>query len=213
MSQLSIALENVSKRYTQRSVFKPVTCQSAPGEIIAVTGENGAGKSTLLKIVAGVLSPTKGKCDWKLGDRILDQEARRVRLGFAAPYLELYDELTAIEHVEFVLTLKGLKSARDAVRADLLSFGLSAEVIDSERHVRAYSSGMKQRVRLAIAFAGHPDAIFLDEPTANLDESGCSIVLDKARQAAARGAHLWIATNVEREREIAHRELHLESVT
>src|SRR5665213_3034520 len=146
---LIIVAESVQKRFTGRSVFKPVSFEASPSEIIAITGSNGAGKSTLLKIIANVLSPTKGSCAWQDGNAKLDHDGIRLRLGFVAPYLELYDELTAVEHVRIVADLKGL-SIRDGAAVDLLDgFGLDPAVVRGERHLRAYSSGMKQRVRCA----------------------------------------------------------------
>src|SRR5665213_905317 len=105
---LIIVAESVQKRFTDRSVFNPVSFEASPSEIIAITGANGAGKSTLLKIIANVLSPTKGSCTWREGGAKLDHDGVRVKLGFVAPYLELYDELTAVEHVRFVADIKGI---------------------------------------------------------------------------------------------------------
>ncbi|MFI5202339.1 MAG: ATP-binding cassette domain-containing protein [Candidatus Kapaibacterium sp.] len=207
---LTIVAEGVQKRFTVRPVFKPVSFEASPSEIVAITGPNGAGKSTLLKIIANVLSPTKGSCIWRNGSAEFDHDGVRLRLGFVAPYLELYDELTAIEHVRFVADLKG-SSIADGEAVDLLDlFGLDPSIGRSDRHLRAYSSGMKQRVRCAMAFASSPSVLLLDEPTSNLDEVGTAIVLEQAQAAAATGAIVFIATNDARERAIANREILIE---
>jgi heme exporter protein A len=164
----------------------------------------------LLKIIANVLSPTKGSQVWQNGSEKLDSDGIRVRMGFAAPYLELYDELTAIEHVEFVAAMKGISLANDSALELLQEFGLDPSVAKSERRLRAYSSGMKQRVRCAMAFACSPAVLLLDEPTSNLDEAGTATMLSKATAAAENGAIVFIATNDERERAIAHREIRIE---
>ncbi|HEY3874273.1 MAG TPA: ABC transporter ATP-binding protein [Candidatus Kapabacteria bacterium] len=209
MEPLTITLGRVEKRFTQRPVFKPVSFESSSSEIIAITGANGAGKSTLLKIIAGVLAPTKGSCEWTVERKKLDPDAIRIRMGYAAPYLELYGELTAVEHMQFVAEMKGipLSNARDLLE----KFGLDPAITQSDRRLRAYSSGMKQRVRSAMAFACSPSVLFLDEPTSNLDEVGTFALLAQATEAAQNGAIVFIATNDERERSLAHREIHLES--
>ncbi|HET6400919.1 MAG TPA: ABC transporter ATP-binding protein [Candidatus Kapabacteria bacterium] len=207
---LTIVAESVQKRFTGRPVFKPISFEASPSEIIGITGPNGAGKSTLIKIIANVLSPTKGSCIWHDGSAKLDHDGVRIRLGFVAPYLELYDELTAVEHVRFIADLKGLFIG-DEMAMDLLDgFGLDSSIARSDRHLRAYSSGMKQRVRCAMAFACSPSALLLDEPTSNLDEAGTAIVLEQAQAAARNGAIVFIATNDARERAIAHREIRIE---
>ncbi|MDP4200701.1 MAG: ABC transporter ATP-binding protein [Bacteroidota bacterium] len=207
---LRIVASGLVKRYAARPVMKPVSFEAAPGEIIAITGPNGAGKSTLLKILADVLSPTKGTCTWFAGETKLDHDAIRTRLGFVAPYLELYDELSAVEHVQLVMDLKGLGIAADDALDILTRFGLDPAIGQSDRRLRAYSSGMKQRVRCAMAFAGEPSALLLDESTSNLDEPGTVAVLEHAIAAAARGAIVFVATNDARERGITQREVRLE---
>jgi heme exporter protein A len=210
MESLTIIADGIEKRFSQRPVFKRVSFEAKASEIIAITGPNGAGKSTLLKIIANVLSPTKGSHVWQTGSEKLDHDGIRVRMGFAAPYLELYDELTAIEHVEFVAAMKGTSLTNDSALELLQEFGLDPTIAKSERRLRAYSSGMKQRVRSAMAFACSPAALLLDEPTSNLDDAGTAMMLSKAAQAAELGAIVFIATNDGRERAIAHREICIE---
>ncbi len=211
MESLTIIANGIEKRFSQRPVFRKVSFEARSSEIIAITGSNGAGKSTLLKIIANVLSPTKGSQVWQNGSTKLDNDGIRVRLGFSAPYMELYDELTAVEHVEFVASMKGIPLRSEAALELLERFGLDPKIAGSDRRMRAYSSGMKQRVRSAMAFACSPAALLLDEPTSNLDEAGTSMMLERTKEAADRGAIVFIATNDERERAIANREIRLES--
>lgn len=210
MVQLRISAEGLTKRFTGKPVMKPVAFEATPGEVIAITGPNGAGKSTLLKMIGKILTPTKGKCEWRDGQTALDHDGIRTRIGYVAPYLELYDELTGLEHVKFVAELKGLTITEQAALALLDSFGLDPAVARSDRRLRAYSSGMKQRVRCAMAFVGKPRALLLDEMTSNLDEAGTSAVLSRVREAAYGGAIVFIATNDARERAEAQREIRLE---
>ncbi len=209
MESLRIIADGIEKRFTHRPVFKRVSFEANSSEIIAITGPNGAGKSTLLKIIANVLSPTKGICTWQHGTK-LDHDGIRVSMGFAAPYMELYDELTAVEHVEFVAAMKGISLGADEALKLLDGFGLDAAIAKSDRRLRAYSSGMKQRVRCAMAFACSPSVLLLDEPTSNLDDAGTELMLQQTTKAAKQGAIVFIATNDERERAVAHREIRLE---
>jgi len=212
VAPLTIRATDLTKRFSSRPIFRPVSFEARPSEIIAITGSNGAGKSTLLKMIGDVLSPTKGSCNWMRDDTKLEHDSIRKTLGYVAPYLELYDELTAAEHVKFVADLKGNAITIDECLALLDTFGLDATVARGDRHLRAYSSGMKQRVRCAMAFACSPEVLLLDEPTSNLDDDGTVIVLREAQIAAERGAIVFVATNDERERAIAQREIHIESV-
>jgi heme exporter protein A len=211
VNDLRIIASDVSKRFSQRPIFRPISFQATPGEIIAITGPNGAGKSTLLKIIGNVLSPTKGTCDWMRSDSRLDHDAIRINLGFVAPYLELYDELTAFEHVRLVADLKGLPITNNATLELLDRFGLDPNIARGDRRLRAYSSGMKQRVRCAMAIACEPAVLLLDEPTSNLDDAGTELVLHEAQLASERGAIVFIATNDARERSITHREICIEA--
>jgi heme exporter protein A len=133
-------------------------------------------------------------------------------MGFVAPYLELYDELTAVEHVEFVANMKSVPLSANSALELLDRFGLDSAIARGDRRMRAYSSGMKQRVRCAMAFACSPSVLLLDEPTSNLDDAGTNIVLAEAVNASAVGAIVFIATNDARERAIATREIQIEPI-
>lgn len=207
---LSISGSEITKRYSGKPVFKPISFEVHPKEIIAITGPNGAGKSTLLKIIAQVMSPTKGSCTWKRGNVLIEHEAARTAFGFASPYLELYGELTALEHINLVAELKGFEMLEDEPLNQLRRFGLDQKIAASDRRLSAYSSGMKQRVRCSMAFACMPEVFLLDEITSNLDDDGTRIVLNETRSVAAAGAIVFLATNDSREREIATREIRLE---
>lgn len=222
---LSLTLEAVTKRYSRASVFAPVSFTVTSGSILSITGSNGSGKSTLLKIIAGVTAPSRGKCSWHYGDhesipasplrekRSVDfQRDLQKMLGFVSPYLELYYELTAIEHVQFVAELKGHRVSNDEAVSELISFGLDPMIARSERTLKQYSSGMQQRVRLAMAFIAAPKVLLLDEPSSNLDEGGIGILFGRIEEVVGRGALAIIATNDEREKNLSSKEISLRSV-
>jgi heme exporter protein A len=135
------------------------------GETLVVTGANGSGKSTLLRCLAGLLAPDAGTIDHLEEGAVLSPAERRARIGFVAPDLAFYDELSAGENLEFFAKLRGLPVAR---AGELLErVGLPAD-----RAAGALSSGMRQRLRWAWALLARPRALLLDEPFQNLDVEG-----------------------------------------
>ena len=206
---LSLKLEAVIKRYNRSPIFSPVSFEISTGNIIAVTGSNGSGKSTLLKIIAGVTAPSKGQCFWSKQSKPLEPRELQKELGFVAPYLELYNEMTAIEHVQFVAELKAKKISTAAALQELVTFGLEESIAGSNRRVNQYSSGMQQRVRLAMAFVSEPKVLLLDEPSSNLDENGIQTLFGRIEERAKNGAIVIIATNDEREKKLASKEIPL----
>jgi heme exporter protein A len=207
---VSLTLQNVTKRYNRTPIFSPVSFQVSSGITLAITGSNGSGKSTLLKIIANVTEPTKGTCIWKSGEKKLDQRDLQKTLGFVSPYLELYNELTAIELVQFVCELKGITIQPKEAIAELTSFGLEKAIAESDRTIKQYSSGMQQRVKLATAFIGDPKVLLLDEPSSNLDEEGIQILFKRIEISQKNGSLVIIATNDVREKQLASREVSLQ---
>lgn len=212
MTPVTIEADGLTKRFGKRGLFKPVSFHAEPGEIIAITGPNGSGKSTLLKILAKVLSPTKGTCVWRSNGSELDIADLRKHTGFVAPYLELYGDLSASEHVKMVAEWKGSDLEDTEVRDLLALTELDKRAIESNRHLRAFSSGMKQRVRFAMAFAGEPSVLLMDEPTSNLDKQGTALVLNELQLRAQRGATVLIATNEEREIALATKIVSIDAI-
>ena len=165
--------------YGRRELFSQVTAEVAPGHCLVVSGANGAGKSTLLKIIAGLLRPETGQVEFA-GPR-----------GYAAPDVQLYGELTGSENLAFFARLRGLS---DAGSAELLAqVGLPAA--RGRDFVSAYSSGMRQRLKLAVSLLGDPPLLIWDEPTATLDSVGRSLAEALLAQSRAAGRIVVVATN------------------
>jgi len=161
---LQIELDHVGKQFRHRWVFQDLTTTILPGERIAITGSNGAGKSTLLKIASGLLTPSAGKVHFYLQDSIVDDVPKK--LNFTAPYLELIQEFSASELIAFHVKHRPLLPGWETGNF------LEACHLYDERHkiIRHYSTGMQQRLRLALAIFTDSDLVCLDEPTSNLDE-------------------------------------------
>jgi ABC-type multidrug transport system ATPase subunit len=189
---MKIELEAVSKRFRLEWVLRNVSLSFEPNRRYAVTGPNGSGKSTLLKIISGHLTPSKGQVSFALQGRPLEVSAVYQHLSFAAPYIELLEELSLLEALRFHTRFKPLAPGlnTDAL-VELLGF-------ERARHkpVRNFSSGMKQRLKLALALCSNTPLLLLDEPTTNLDLEGIAWYR-RLVEAYTPGRLLIIASNAE----------------
>lgn len=170
---LQITLEGVGKRFGNRSVLKNISMTLNAPMSLAITGKNGVGKTTLLKIIAGLLSPTEGTVTYMRDDRIMDEGELSQSLGFVAPYLELYDELTAEENLRFLSRIRSGMYDQEHAQELLSLFQLEKQKGDI---VGSFSSGMKQRLKYVFALLHRPTILLVDEPTVNLDSEGIDIV-------------------------------------
>jgi heme exporter protein A len=203
-----LRLESLGKTFGPRSVLRQVSFEAAGGEVIAVTGPNGSGKSTLLKIIAGLLRPTRGTVNLTLGGRrVVDTAARRRAVGYAGPDLAFYPELTGRENLQFFAAARGLSWDANAAERRLTDLGLAAG--RGGDPVGAYSSGMRQRLRLAFALLSDPAVLLLDEPSLALDREGVAAVAGVVALQKAAGRLTLLATNDAREAALGGRVLAL----
>ena len=204
---VAVSASGLTHRYGQRAtgVERLEFSFEGPG-VVAVTGVNGSGKSTLLRIIAGLLRASTGDVQLRVDGRDLSRAQRRTRVGLATPELAFYEEFTGAENLEFSAETRGLEAPRDAAAKALSRVGLAARGKD---RVAAYSSGMKQRLRLAFALLHEPPILLLDEPGSHLDEAGREAVRAVVARFAARGLVL-LATNDPEEIQIAARRLELD---
>jgi len=198
----SLKLENVGKSFGARRVLGSVSLTMELGDVVAVTGRNGSGKSTLLKIVAGLLRPTQGAVRLSDAGKILDTAERRRTIGYAAPDLSLYDELTGRENLSFFARVRGSRLSEAEAESRLVQVGLNGRGDDL---VKAYSSGMRQRLRLAFALLAKPVLLLLDEPSLALDESGSALVSGIVTRQKAAGGLTLLATNDKNEAALGER--------
>ena len=165
--------------YGRRALFAEVSAEVTPGRCLVIAGANGAGKSTLLKIIAGLIRPDTGRVEFE-GTR-----------GYAAPDVQLYGELTGTENLAFFARLRGLSDVGNA--ALLAKVGLPTA--RGRDLVSAYSSGMRQRLKLAVSLLGDPPLLLWDEPTATLDSAGRSMVDSLLTDSLSAGRTIVVATN------------------
>ncbi|MBI5463780.1 MAG: ABC transporter ATP-binding protein [Ignavibacteriales bacterium] len=192
MMTLAVQAKNLQKDFNRRTIFKGISFELGEQRSLVVTGKNGSGKSTLVKIVAGLLSATKGSVEYRTGNTNVSIDDIRDRIGFVSPYLNLYDEFDAVENIKVLSSIRSSSVPTDsAIQTMLERVGIAAR---ARNLVRTYSSGMKQRLKYAVAAIHKPDLLILDEPTANLDEEGAAVVRSFVREQEERGI-LVVATN------------------
>ncbi len=196
MPAATLDVENLGKSYGGPPLFSGLTFRAAAG-LTAVAGRNGSGKTTLLKILAALLRPEWGSVRVRDGDRELAGEQRRLAVGWAGFDLAFYDDFTAHENLRFFRRAAGrsVPGEEEEIVSRLHAVGLS-EAMD--RRVGAYSTGMKQRLRLAFAILFDPPIVILDEPMAGLDTQGRRIVEDLIA-ARRRTGTVILASNDERD--------------
>ncbi len=165
---MTITLNNIGKRYNYEWIFSKLTYQFLPGNAYAVIGPNGSGKSTLLQLIASNLSPSEGDITYSLNEKKIEVESVFRQVGFCAPYLELPEEFSAKEMLHFHGRFKSL-SPSFTIDGILAEAGLTKH---SGKSIKYLSSGLKQRLKLALCFYFDVPVILLDEPATNLDEDG-----------------------------------------
>ena len=168
----TLEARELSKAFSGPPLFSGLSFSAGAG-LTAVSGRNGSGKTTLLKILAGLMRPGAGSARVLEGTRELLGEERRRAVGWAGPDLAFYEDFTARENLAFFRKAAGLPAPEAEIERRLARVGLSGA---AGRRAGAFSTGMKQRLRLAFALLHDPPVLLLDEPTAGLDEEGREIV-------------------------------------
>lgn len=159
-----VELRGISKSFGRLEVLRGVDLEVERGESFALLGKNGAGKTTLVKIIATLLKPDTGEIRISGIDCLEEPERAREKIGMISHHIYLYEELTALENLEFFCSIYGADKGR--IREILREVGLY-----ERRHslVATFSRGMKQRLSIARALIHEPELLILDEPTTGLD--------------------------------------------
>lgn len=168
---MKIRLSNAGKRFNREWIFRGADLEFVSGVSYAVTGPNGSGKSTLLQTIGGMLLPSEGKVSFSVSDQPVATEEDYRYISFCAPYLEVIEEMTLLELLEFHQHFKPLIKGF-SIKQAIAEIDLEAA---AHKQIRYYSSGMKQRVRLAQAIFSDAPAVLLDEPCSNLDQKGIDL--------------------------------------
>lgn len=181
MNQIEITLEDIGRRFNRDWIFRGIDYTFNSGKIYAILGPNGSGKSTLLQVLNGSLSPSIGKISYLFGENPIEIDEVYHQLSLAAPYLELIEEFTLSEVIDFHFKFKSYKPG--------IGKSTVIEILDMDNSrnklIKYFSSGMKQRLKLALAFCADTPMLMLDEPTANLDTQGVEWYLSLVQKFAA----------------------------
>lgn len=187
---LKITARHLGKKYGNNRLFKNLDLDFEQPGNYAITGFNGSGKSTLLLCLAGFITPTEGHVTWALPDRKNKINDLYKHFAFCSPALTLFEELSLLElmefHAAFVPSFK-----KEKALAKLEQYGLQKA---KNKPVAGFSSGMKQRLKLLLAFENDVPVLFLDEPCSNLDEPGVLLFQQEIQQINAQKL-IIVATN------------------
>lgn len=189
MPSWSLECRRLGKRFGERWVFRGLELQIPSGAVLVARGANGSGKSTFIKLLAGLLAPTEGEILLNHAGKPIADRTRC--LGWCAADGALYRELTGYEHLRWWAQTRGLPDHPDALMAQLDRFELARRAHD---WTRAYSTGMRQRLRMAMATYGDPPLLLLDELDAGLDPAGLKLLKQVLDEQAHRGVAVF-ATN------------------
>jgi ABC-type multidrug transport system ATPase subunit len=161
-----IELSSIGRRFNREWIFRGINLTLLENKKLAILGSNGSGKSTLLQIISGHLSPSEGIINYQFNSDKTEIDEVYKYIGFAAPYMEVIEEFTLTEFLIFHNKFKPfINNYSEKEIVDILQLNNA-----SKKEIRNFSSGMKQRVKLACALLSDVPVILLDEPASNLDK-------------------------------------------
>jgi ABC-type multidrug transport system ATPase subunit len=168
---MEIKLQSLSKRFNKEWIFKEVNLTFKSGSKIGIIGSNGSGKSTLIKLISAAELPSKGGITYTVKNAIIEDDDIYRYISYAAPYIDLIEEFTCKELVQFHLSFKPFQENLSSTSFLELIYLQDAE----NKYVKNFSSGMKQRLKLGLAICSESDLLLLDEPCSNLDARGIKL--------------------------------------
>ena len=171
---MEIRMINAGKRFNRDWIFKNLDASFSDQESYAITGHNGAGKSTLLQCIAGSTLLSEGDIIFNIDGNTIANEEVFSHVSICAPYLEVIEEMTALEFFHYHQQFKSLQY-HTTITDIIEKIGLSKH---AHKQIRYFSSGMKQRIKLAQAFFSKTPVLLLDEPCTNLDQQGIALYKD-----------------------------------
>jgi len=195
--KISLVCNELTKYFSHRLIFGNVSISLNEQNSIGIVGKNGSGKSTLIKVIAGIISQSKGEIKLSVDEKVVPKDLHFKHIGLLSPYLSLYDELTGYENLDFFIKIKSPDKS-SSEKEEKINFLLEKVGLFKRKKdlYKNYSSGMKQRLKLAFALLNDPALLLLDEPCANLDKEGIDVVYSFAEEQRKRGI-LIVATNEE----------------
>lgn len=194
---MQVIVDQIGKKFVREWIIRGATFNLQPGQKYVFVGPNGSGKSTLLQLLTGMFPVSEGTIRYvSETGKDVDPDEWYKHLVIAAPYMELVEEFTLREHIEFHRNFKQLKN--NISSAEFEEFIQLPHA--SNKVIRHFSSGMKQRLKLGLALMSDVPVVFLDEPTSNLDLHGIQWYLDNVTRLTDNQVVL-LGSNVEQEYE------------
>ncbi len=188
---MQLILEGLTKKYPKNKLFENLNHTFETNNTYAITGENGSGKSTFIKIIAGVIAPSKGKVNFIENGKLVEKENIYQLLGIAAPYLNLIEEYTLKEHLDFHSKFKNSlfgKNIMNEIENANLAQSMNKPIVE-------FSSGMQQRLKLILCCSFEAKILLLDEPTSHLDSKGIEWYKDLMRRTSDERITLIASNN------------------
>jgi ABC-type multidrug transport system ATPase subunit len=205
MLALQVNLVNLGKKFNREWIFKGLNFEFTAGSSCVFLGGNGSGKSTLLQLIAGNLTPSEGYVTFTSGQNQIGSNEVYLHISLAAPYLELIEEYSLIELYSFHNKFKPFINALHPEEV----FKITGLKVSSTKQIRHFSSGMKQRVKLALAILSDAPVILLDEPASNLDSSGIDWYLNLIEKYKANRTVIVCSNKFKHEYEFCTQSLNL----
>jgi heme exporter protein A len=202
-----VAGNKLGQSFNNRIIFNDITFQVKSGGSLVITGPNGSGKTTLLRIICHLIQPKLGKVTFFHKNKIIRDDRIYSHLGLVSPYLQLYNNLTALENFNFFSRIRSIQPDISVFKEMMENLGLRGREMDE---VKTYSSGMMQRLKYVMALIHNPEILILDEPTANLDEEGIANVYE-IMEKQKKSKILILATNEHEEIRFGEIQLRLTS--
>ncbi len=183
-----LTTKELGKNFKHKRVLDQINLNVPTGKIYCIMGPNGAGKSTLLKIISGIEKPTEGVVTFK--DKNWKREDLKV-IGSLIEEPRLFDNLTVEENIKLKLKLHRIENKNQEQILNTLGFG-----DHNHEKVKGFSTGMRQRLGIALAFMGNPDLVILDEPTNGLDTFGIHELRELLMLEKKQGKTIIIASHM-----------------
>ncbi len=202
---MKIITQNLGKKFSKEWIFRNLSYEFLSGESYTFVGANGSGKSTLLQVLSGFMPHSEGVIDYKNLQKDITIDDFYKHLVIAAPYLELIEDFTLTEIIEFHVKFKPFIQQHSI--QDFINF---IELPNAQnKELKYFSSGMKQRVKLGLAFWSDCEIMMLDEPTSNLDVDATNWYLRNV-QEYSKDRLLFVCSNQPTEYEFCRNILNIQ---
>ena len=187
----AVSVQNLYKSYNGETAVKDVTFSVDPGEILGLIGPNGAGKSSTVKIILDFMKPDSGKVEI-FGQPL--NEAIKNQIGYLPEEKGLYKNLTAIDCILYLASLKGLDKAEARKRADKL-LELTGMLDDRKKKIKHMSKGMGQMIQFIVTIIHEPDLLIMDEPFSGLDPVNTELMKNMVGKLRDEGKAIILSTH------------------